>query len=525
MMNLSLVLFLLVIVSIFAFELGSKMTINKQVDVNVAKLSPIQGEAIADLITSYDFSQFIDGFNEIMLIVGKDLMIQPISSHRRDELFAYPVQNKSFVEVLSALSDLSLEAIEELLSKVFSTTDPSERQRILSILPSEYVLKDSFFRVNYNYISEFDQLAVYISDQSATKVLVQESEDKLDEMSMVIEILRNQKDYFALKSDYAKFINEDLEKHFTFTEDLATIKSLIFHRLQLLKQKAQMLYMYNSIKDISKFEEVLEQMSIEQSFSHFKNRIEAVGVGKLFETDTRIIARYIDEDILNKRYVTVNSDVLKEIENLILDLDASEGKDKLYNRFNQIRFISVFDIISRFDKYAQELSKRLNKKINPLVYSGPGFLFDEDDYKEVINGFIEMVTNALVHGIEYPADRYRNGKPEHGNIKINLRVEHKNYFITIEDDGRGIDVNSIKESLYSTKRFAFDDIVLMSEEEVINCVFFDGISSLNEEFSTSTKGKGLYIIKENVNALGGEVSVESELNQYTRFEVLLPCTK
>ena len=525
MINLILVLFLLVIVSIIAFEVGSKMTINKHVDLTVSKLSPIQGEVIADLITSYDFSQFIDGFNETLLVIGKDLIVQPILTQAGNELLSYPVQGKNFIEVLSDLSDLSTEAIGELLSKVFSTTDAAERHRILTILPSEYMLKDRYLRVNYKFITGFDQLAVYISDQSQTKVLMQDSEGKLDEMSMVIEVLRRQKEYVALKTEYAKFINDELDKFFTFTEDLTTVKSMILHKLHMFKQVAQTLYMFNSIAAILKFEEVLEQMSPEQTFVQFRSRIEFVGIGKLLETDVRIIAQYINEDLLDIRYITIDCEALKEVEKMILQLEDSEAKENLLSRFKRIRFVSIHDIIRRFNKYAQDLSKKLNKKINPLKYIGPTLLFDEDDYKDVINGFIEMVTNALVHGIEYPADRYRNGKPEHGTITIELEVIDNTYQILVTDDGRGVDVNSIKESLYATKRFAFDEIVAMSESEVIENIFFDGISSLNEELSVTSKGTGLYLLKEKINALGGDVTVYSELNQFTKFKVILPKNK
>ncbi len=522
MINLVLVLFLLTIVSIIAYELGGKLTISNHLDINVAKLSPIQGEVSTDLITSEDFSQFVDGFNETLLIVGKDLIVKPILTHAKEELLAYPVQGKNFAQILSELSDLSFEAVEELLSKVFSTIDVNERQRIISILPFDYTIKDRFLRANYKFITGFDLLAVYISDQSNTKVLMQDNEGKLNEMSMVIEVLRRQNDYVALKRDYSKFVNDEMDKFFTFTEDLTTIKSMIFHKLHLFKQMAQTLYMYNSINSITKFEEVLGQMSTEQTFTQFRSRVEYVGIAKLFETDIRIIAKYIDEDLLDKRYLTIDSEVLKEVENMILHLDESEEKDRLLSRFKRIRFVSIHDIIRRFDKYAQELSKRLNKKLNPLMYTGPSLLFDEDDYKDIIIGFIEMVTNALVHGIEYPADRYRNGKSEHGNLSIELMVKQKSYLITITDDGRGVDVNSIKESLYATKRFAFDDIVLMSEKEVIDCIFYEGISSLNDDASNAAKGTGLYILKEKVDALGGEISVTSELNKFTKFEVLLP---
>ena len=100
------------------------------------------------------------------------------------------------------------------------------------------------------------------------------------------------------------------------------------------------------------------------------------------------------------------------------------------------------------------------------------------------------------------------------------RVDH-GFLITFEDDGRGIDVNALKDELYETKKFVFDDIVEMTEQEVLNTIFLDGIST-NTGSGSQLKGTGLYLFKEKVESLGGWIMVKSELNAYTQFKVYIP---
>ena len=232
-------------------------------------------------------------------------------------------------------------------------------------------------------------------------------------------------------------------------------------------------------------------------------------------------SQYINEEQLDVRYLTIDHETLVEVKNLINELPESSQRQNALNRINRIRYINLVDLINRYDKYSMGIAKRLNKKMNPIHYIGHNLLFDEERYKDLINGFVELVTNAIEHGIEFPSDRFRNGKPEHGNITVSVDSQDDGYLVTIADDGRGVDINGLKELLYASKRFAFEDIVEMSDQEVIDKVFLDGVSTYMAEDHYTSKGTGLYLLKEKVVSLGGWIKVQSEQNHFTKFMVFL----
>ena len=252
------------------------------------------------------------------------------------------------------------------------------------------------------------------------------------------------------------------------------------------------------------------------TFNQFKKQIEHLGIAALLEEDYQNLNHYLDRDILTARNISVELEALEELKRLILSLEDSSEKQQLLNRFNSIGFVSIHEIIRRFDNFAQDLAKKHNKKLAPIKYEGIPLFFDEEQYKEMISSFIELAANAITHGIESPAERYLIDKSEKGHLIVRMQRFNDGYLIELEDDGRGIDINAIKESLYESKTIFFDDIVTMSEQEVLSSIFNEGIAS------QGYLGEGLYNVRQKVEQIGGRISVLSAQNKFTKFTVFLP---
>ena len=184
--------------------------------------------------------------------------------------------------------------------------------------------------------------------------------------------------------------------------------------------------------------------------------------------------------------------------------------------------MSIKDVIKRFDKYAKDLAITMNKKINPIVFEGDDVYFDEHAYKDLIKGFVELVGNAIEHGIEFPADRYRNNKAEYGTLKLTVTRNEKDILLRFEDDGRGVDVNKVKDILYEQKRLPFDEIVALEDDAVAQYIFTEGLTTNFLTKSNTSKGMGLFMLKEKLDQIGGRIGVHTVFNGYTVFEVTVP---
>ena len=517
-----LVLVFIPITAITAYKTGrylSVPTVENQMDT----FEPFEiVDKINEMAVNSDEDKMLQGFSEALLIINAQLLIEKTRNIDSVDFFTDKIENQKITEVLFNKDEANRRDIDTILKQLFLTVSDEEKARLLLLLPNQLHHLDRYLKLHYHFSDESKYLFIYVSDVTSTLALVEQAEDEIAELEMVIAVLTHQKEYVEFKQFFNKFVNEDIDQFFSFTEEIISIKNLLRHTLHIIKLSCIKLKFMNSISAIQRMEDAIERIDTDSTLIQFKSKIEALNMARLLETDQRLLSEYINEEILDARYLTIDYEALMEVERLVKVLPESTEKLDVLNRLNRIRFISIVDIVNRFDKYARDLSKRVSKKINPVHYVGPNVLFDEDEYKDIINGFIELVTNAIEHGIEFPADRYRNDKSEHGNITVTFSKQKAGYLIGVADDGRGIDINGIKEVLYETKRFPFDEIVEMTDQEVINCVFLDGISTYVSEDRKSTKGTGLFMLKERVETIGGEIKVRSEQNKGTCFEILIP---
>ena len=519
MFNLVFVILSLIITAIVAYSIGRYMSLGKS-GFTIERLDPLEELEAMHLIGDAD--PILKGIVEGVLIVNMQLLIETPINAVTDELFMTQVQNKKVTDLLFSRDEGLSHDISNLLEQLFTTFDTEEKNRILNILPKEVRYNEKFLELKYFFPETSKHLYIYVLDHTKENLLISETESKLDALSMAIEVLNHQKDYIELKQQFNKFVVDELEQFFMFSDEMHTIKKLIRHRLHQYKLNCIKLKLYNTQNNLQHIEDGIDHMDGDLTLAQFKTKLEGLGIRKLFDEDQKVLSQYINEEHLDVRYLTIDHEALAEVKSLINELPESSQKSKALNRINRIRFINLMDLINRYDKYSKDIAKRLNKKMNPIRYIGQNLLFDEERYKDLINGFVELVTNAIEHGIEFPSDRFRNGKPEHGNITVSVDSQDGGYLITVADDGRGVDINGLKELLYASKRFAFDDIVEMSDQEVIDKVFLDGVSTYMAEDHYTSKGTGLYLLKEKVVSLGGWIKVQSEQNHYTKFMIFIP---
>ncbi len=127
---------------------------------------------------------------------------------------------------------------------------------------------------------------------------------------------------------------------------------------------------------------------------------------------------------------------------------------------------------------------------------------------------MHLIRNALDHGIEPPAERELANKPAQGTLRLSARQRGSQMIVTIEDDGRGISPDRVREAALSA----------MSDRDTLELIFAPGFSTSLVVTETSGRGVGLDVVRSNVQAMGGSVRVDSRPGQGTRFELTLPLT-
>ncbi len=525
MINIFFVSLSLLITAIVAYSIGRFMSVsgaNAQGAI-YENAEPFDALEVMHLIGDAD--PILKGISEGILIVNMQLLIEKPVNMATDDIFMTHVQNKRVTDLLFSRDENLMHDISELLEELFTSFDLDGKNRIISLLPKEVRYNEKFLNLKYFFPDVSKHLYIYVMDQTTENLLVKEAESKIDALAMAIEVLNHQKEYMDLKQQFEKFVAEDLEQFFIFSDGTSTVKSLIRHKLHAYNLDCIKLKLYNTQNNIRNIVTMIDHLDDDLTLKQFNNKLEALGILKLFDEDHALLKQYVSEDYLNVRYLTIDYEALIEVQKLINELPESSEKRHIIDRIERISFVNLVDVIKRYDKYAIDIAKRLNKKINPIHFVGQNILFDEERYKEVTAGFVELITNAIEHGIEFPSDRFRNGKSEHGNITVSIGAHEEGHLVTVEDDGRGIDINGLKELLYVTKRYSFDAIVEMTDQDVIDKVLLDGISTYMEGDHFTSKGTGLYLFNEKIVAFGGWIKVLSEQNHFTKFMIYIPGSK
>ncbi|MBL6988042.1 MAG: chemotaxis protein CheA [Methylobacter sp.] len=187
----------------------------------------------------------------------------------------------------------------------------------------------------------------------------------------------------------------------------------------------------------------------------------------------------------------------------------------------QLRMVQIGETFTRFQRVVHDVSKELDKQIQLQITGGESEL-DKTVVEKINDPLTHLVRNSLDHGIETPAERVRAGKAEKGTIHLNAYHDSGRIVIQISDDGKGLDSERIVAKAIAKGLIKPDQV--LSQSEIYNLIFEPGLSTKEAADNLSGRGVGMDVVRRNIEALRGSVSVNSELGQGTTVTIHLPLT-
>ncbi len=187
----------------------------------------------------------------------------------------------------------------------------------------------------------------------------------------------------------------------------------------------------------------------------------------------------------------------------------------------RIRMVPISHIFSRFPRLVRDLSKTLNKNIK-LIIEGEDTELDKSVIEDLLDPLIHCVRNSLDHGIENPEEREKNNKDSEGKVYLKASNEGNMILIEVADDGKGIDVTSIREK--AIERGVIHPNKVISDVEAYNLIFEPGFSTAKNITNISGRGVGLDVVRKQIEKLNGSVTVWSEKEKGTKFTIKIPLT-
>ena len=195
----------------------------------------------------------------------------------------------------------------------------------------------------------------------------------------------------------------------------------------------------------------------------------------------------------------------------------------LHESVMKVRMVPIESTVNKFPRMIRDLSRQLGKKME-LYMTGEETELDRTVVDQIGDPLQHLLRNSADHGLEPNDVRVQRGKPEVGSIFLNAYQEGNNVIIKVGDDGNGIDVEAVKNKAIERGTITAEQAENMTQKEIINLLFLPSFSMAKKISDISGRGVGLDVVKSNIEALGGDVEVQTTLGEGTTFTVRLPLT-
>ncbi|QDV71038.1 Chemotaxis protein CheA [Rosistilla carotiformis] len=212
----------------------------------------------------------------------------------------------------------------------------------------------------------------------------------------------------------------------------------------------------------------------------------------------------------------------------------NNGFESVAARINQVttemqdaimktRMQPIGNVFNKFSRVVRDLTAKLDKRIN-LSIEGSEVEVDKTIIEAISDPLTHLIRNAVDHGMETPAQRLTAGKAEYGNVYLRAQPQSGKVVIEIQDDGRGINADVVRNKALDKGLITADQAQQMSDREAARLIFLPGFSTAEQISDVSGRGVGMDVVRTNIEKLGGSVEIFTTLGTGTCIQITLPLT-
>ena len=186
-----------------------------------------------------------------------------------------------------------------------------------------------------------------------------------------------------------------------------------------------------------------------------------------------------------------------------------------------VRMVPLRQIFEKLSRVVRRLRRDLGKEVE-LEFNGADTELDKLIVEQLVDPLVHIVRNSFDHALETPEERVACGKDPKGRITVSAFQRGNHVVIEVEDDGRGMDPEAIRTKAIASGLISAQDS--LTEKEILNLVFEAGLSTAEQVSSTSGRGVGMDVVRNNLAEMGGMVDLASTVGRGTTVTITLPIT-
>jgi ligand-binding sensor domain-containing protein/signal transduction histidine kinase len=354
------------------------------------------------------------------------------------------------------------------------------------------------FRKIYSLNGKHKELIVTIRDITSKILLEQQLKESQEEakrkMDWLVSILHIDppllKDFLTSSNDEIQIV-EKLISDVTTVKNHKNIMEKIYRSMHLIKGNASLLSLNTFAEQTHEFEDKISVLQKKRTLN------------------------FNDLNILNDGLVNMKK-TLDEVNSLL------ERIGEIHQQMRPKRSYEFKEMIQAFKNLIKQLSEKDNKKID-LKYDN--FRIEDIPYKDQLfikDIIVQLIRNSVVHGVESIEERRAKHKPIPATIELTTHSDDIHYQLKIRDDGRGIQLQKLKERAIESGKWTRKEIERWDRDTLQNIIFEHGISTAEEIDLAAGRGIGLDIVKEKVLSRKGEIKINSKEGEFLAFEITVP---
>jgi len=461
------------------------------------------------------------------LSFDKDFLIDGEYSVECEKLLGKDLRGKDISLLLFNKNEKKIDFFKETMMDALNEKNELTSSLMLSLLPTELIINKRAIVINYKILSNnnFMLILTNVTDKKKLQTKIKKEQNTL---KMIISIIGDSLQFYETNESFKQFCKDSvlyINPTHSSDENANTLHALLHTFKGLFAQ----LYMINTTKRIHDIEsKIIEFTENNEANITLKNLIESLELENSMDEDLKIIAQTLGENFLTEHnYIKIDEELINKLEGKILafcslSLEQKEECDNILYDIKKIKNKSLKYYLSIYPKLSHQLCLSLNKSIHPFEISGQNNIFVSAKFKPFINSLIHVFRNSCDHGIETKEVRNSLGKNGVGTIGCEFKLLDDNLYIDIYDDGKGIELNSLKSKIIQNNLSTQEELNSLSKDEIISFIFDSNLSTQESISHLSGRGVGLSCVKSELEKLNGSVSVETQLNKGTKFSFVMP---
>ncbi|TKX31235.1 hybrid sensor histidine kinase/response regulator [Campylobacter estrildidarum] len=239
-------------------------------------------------------------------------------------------------------------------------------------------------------------------------------------------------------------------------------------------------------------------------------------IGELVLGKNRLLKIYddVEERYEGEKFLEELNQVVSQLSIITTDVQLAVMKTRMQ---------PIAKVFNKFPRVVRDLSRELGKQIE-LEISGEETELDKSIVEEIGDPIMHMIRNSCDHGVEDPATRAADGKPEKGIVQLKAYNEGNHIVVEITDDGKGLDPNGLKAKAMEKNLITEREADQMTDKEAFALIFKPGFSTAAKVTNVSGRGVGMDVVKTNIEKLNGVIEIDSELGKGSTFKLKIPLT-